>query len=1206
MIHVRRARRMIGNPEIQDLTMPWFGQTIGEVLGWSYHPDWQHGTQVRATIDGREVGLADLDRVCPEQCWITVAPNIGLPAGVTLGHIIVFALASAAISFAINFAYSALVKPPRPKPIARGDEEQPSFSFDGIHTTSGPGFRVPIAFGEIELGGQIVSSHLYTVGFTEYLEQTIVLCEGRIEAIGDVTGGTRGETGVMGLIEGGYSGEFPANLRANGNTLSSSGTEIIARMGEIGQSPMAGFSHASTVYDVETLLIGRGDFAESGSLDADANRFAVRLSFPGGLFTVDNAGQAQPARDLEFNVWWRGANAQSKRTSFVVNKSPGNGGVFDYQLTIPPYRNSFAYTLPEIDFSSAGPFFVMVTRQTNISDPSRESSQFVYSKVTTKKDHEFAYPRRACVGLRLRASERLAGAQPEWRFRIKGKRVRVWDATHGFSDYLWELPASGSFSGIWTYPPGRNPAWVLMELLLMSAGLGGLGFTVSQIDLQSFRNWADYCDETITGPDGNEARHQCDIVFDGNTTAWDAILQICQAGRATAIQYGNTIKVKYAYRNAHGRGTNSVAARGGGSYNQPAMLFPTSSIDDFTLTYLNRQNRPTIFDFQILNRELDFEPDNIAVPDDVSLQLSGFTGLVPQYAKRQKMQVPGITRPSQAKREGNFMHAINRLCKTQVDFSVGIEGLAAEPGDIIGIQHDSARFFDQQNYGFRTAAASAAVSTLYLDAAITVPASPAWVAYVLNTSGGVTNVALTAGTYAAGDPITTSAAITCAKGVPVAVGVQLKTVKLYEVTTCGLANDLRRRISAIEWQPDAYADPSAGFQDWGSDLSGEDESAASTIPQASGLTVRAAERHGFHVVSWDRPEDYGSDPVRVYRRLHSGEDWALVAETRERSIEIEGFQPFTTQQIAVAIMDVNRAFQLPNQAATTTVTVPEFPDSDQPAVRDVEATQQGDGVLLTWKPVNHRGLLGYEVRRGSTWNGSVIVGRTNDPTLFIAPAPYGSQTYMVAARFDSGLYSGEIATTTINYTGAEWFTLFGSQTDLTPSQLGTTSGTTYDAGSDTVAITTGEFEGTYEGAVLDLGVDMDALWLVNYTVDEEETLTVADLTHTVGSGEARWRRVSGREATYAAPGADWETPVSELLTLIGDSDRRVAGPPGFVGSHTRCKIESRYEKAGVWSAYATHHNGWRTARKIQVRFTLSRWHSRYQTTLRAFSTAAMI
>lgn len=1205
MIRVRRYSTMIGNPQIADLSMPWFGQTIGEVLGWSYSRDWAPGTQIRATIDAREIGLADLDRVCPEDCCITVAPSIGLPA-LTLGELIVFALASAAISFAINFAFSALVKPPRPKPLARGDEEQPSFSFDGIHTTSGPGFRVPIAFGEIELGGQVVSSVLYTIGFTEYLEQTVVLCEGRIEAIGDVTGGTRGETGVMGLIDGGYSGEFPANLRANGNTLTSSGTEIIARMGEIGQSPMAGFSHASTIYDVEALLINRGDAAESGALDADANRFAVRLSFPGGLFTVDNAGQAQPARDVEFNVWWRGANAQSRRTSFVINKSAGNGGVFDHQLTIPPYRNSFAYTLPEIDFFGAGSFYVQVVRQTNISDPSRESSQFVYSKVTTKKDHEFSYPRRAAVGIRLRASERLAGAQPEWRFRVKGKRVRVWDTSLGFSDYLWELPASGSFSGIWTYPPGRNPAWVLLELLCMPAGLGGLGFTVSQVDLQSFRNWADYCDETVTGPDGSEARHQCDIVFDGNTTAWDAILQVCACGRATAIQYGNTIKVKYSYRNAHGRGANSVGARGGGSYNQPVMLFPTSSITDFTLTYLNRQNRPTIFDFQILNRDLDFEPDNVAVPDDVSLQLSGFTGLIPQYAKRHKLQMAGITRPSQAKREGNFMHAINRLCKSQVEFTVGIEGLAVEPGDIIGVQHDAARFFDQQSYGYRTAAASTAVSTLYLDTAVVVPASPAWVAYVVNTSGGVTNVALTAGTYAAGDPITTSAAITCAKGVPVAIGAQTKVVKLYEVTTCGLANDLKRRIAAIEWQPDAYADPSAGFQDWGDDLSGADETAAATIPQASGLSLAAAERHGFHVLSWDRPEDYGSDPVRIYRRLGSSEAWALVAETRERSIEIEGCQPFTTQQLAVAVMDVNHAFQSPTQAASLTVTVPEFAEADQPAVRDVAATQQGDGVLLTWQPVNHRGLIGYEVRRGSTWNGAVVIGRTLDPQMFVAPAPYGSQTYMVAARFDSGLYSGEIATATLTYSGDSLLTLDTSQTDLTPAQLGTTSGTTYDAAEDTVSITAGGVDGTYEGAVMDLGSDKDALWLVNYTVDEIETLTVAELTHAVGSGEARWRRVAGREATYAAPGADWETTVSELLTLIGDSDRRVAGPPGFVGSHTRVKVESRYEVGAAWSAYAPHHNGWRRARKIQVRFTFTRWHSRYQATLRTFSTAAMI
>src|SRR5690606_6377672 len=103
--------------------------------------------------------------------------------------------------------------------------------------------------------------------------------------------------------------------------------------------------------------------------------------------------------------------------------------------------------------------------------------------------------------------------------------VRVWDEENGWSPRCWDVPAAPfDFN---TYPPGRNPAWCLLDYLLARWGLGRW-LTEADIDLPAFRRWAVFCDQDPNpGDPWGEASFTIDIVGDQPRPAWEWVLTFC-------------------------------------------------------------------------------------------------------------------------------------------------------------------------------------------------------------------------------------------------------------------------------------------------------------------------------------------------------------------------------------------------------------------------------------------------------------------------------------------------------------------------------------------------------------------------------------------------------------------------------------------------------------------------------------------------------
>jgi len=1187
VIHARTVLSLVGVLSTKDTALEWKGQTIREVIAAVRREEWGADLELQVFREGKLVPQAEWDLPLASQVWLVIAPMVGDP------------LTGAAVNFLILGIFAAVSAASRPKTkdAVRGDDVSPTYAWDGTATTYGSGAYVPLVYGEVDLGGQVVSTNLYTQpapggGIAEYLEQIIMLGEGRFESIGGMNGGTLGEADDLGALYGTAVNTIPADIRVNGNPLLSTDAEMAIRLGRFGQTPMRQFANAATTLDVGAQLDAPASF-EFVINDTTATSAAVRLTFASGLYKLQSSG----AYDSYPVTFWL-----SFKTPTTGYSAPQ---VFD--VALPAQRAGFSLN-PRISFQGLeGPFTVRVERRTAAKDPVLDTvSTCAWSKVVVLKEYSFSYPGRVCVAARLRATERLSG-NVQWLFRVKGRRIRAWDAVLGWTDYLYESPTTGPFAGIWSYPIGNNPAWVLLDLLLSPDGLGRW-VKETDVDLQSFRDWADFCDSDATTTAGTEALMRFDGVFDSGQVAWDAIQQVCAAGRASPALYGSRISVIYRYRDAHGRGTNSIPAKGGGSFNLPTMTFATSNIEDFKLTYRSTENRPNVYDCQILNRASNYTQATITVPDPTAVQTP--LSLTRVGISRKTLNMFGVVRESQARRDALFAHAIARLSNQTVVFSVGADGMGLNPGQLIGVQHDAAQVFVELAYAYRTSEASVASTTVRLDHALTVPGS-GYAFDVVQVDGTVAYVAVAPGTYAAGDAITVSAPVTCKSGAVVAYGKQLKNRKLYEVLSISARKNQKRSVTATNWDPTAYDAPAAAIaSNTPPQGTGDDAAVAAVSAQASSVVCGATSQPGTVIFNWEQPDAVLSRPARVYARTADTQAWTLIGESVGRQLDTTSLVPGQTYQIAVALQDGTGRYQPPSAATPFTIRVPEFRVEDTPSPTNLTASVQGDGLLLQWSKLDDANLAYYEVRRGTYWNGAQVVARVQVPFLFVPDPAYGIQRYFVRARYKGGLYSGgcpSVAPTFSGLSGNDY--LITNQLDLSSGLLGPlpSSELYYDATAKTLSLAAGSLHGVYSGVQIDIGVVARLWWSVWWDTYEQELTTGAELSDVSGA-ELRWRTGLGREASGAQAGADFDVAGVALLELGSDSERKGSGPRGFVGQHTRIRCEQRFDTtgAGAWTAWMPQRNQWFAAQKMEVRFTFDRDSERYQAFLSNFASAVLI
>ncbi len=241
-------------------------------------------------------------------------------------------------------------------------------------------------------------------------------------------------------------------------------------------------------------------------------------------------------------------------------------------------------------------------------------------------------------------------------------------------DVVSEAPGADvtlSTVGKWVTGAANNHAWAVYDLLVQgnqkhpaypTAGNAdadasyGAGIDPERVDYESFRTWAEHV--FVIG-------YQLNGVFDTFTTAWDAILRICQEGRGMVYPIGLNI---YAF-------TDKAA--------DPTQLFTMGNIheDTFVQKYMETASRTNLIEADYFDAEKNYIKTAISVRTaawDSEARLS-----VPT-----KVTLYFTTGFAQAQSIIRFILLGNELINDVITFGMDVDSLTAQAGDVVEVQHD--------------------------------------------------------------------------------------------------------------------------------------------------------------------------------------------------------------------------------------------------------------------------------------------------------------------------------------------------------------------------------------------------------------------------------------------------------------------------------------------------------------------------------------
>lgn len=923
-------------------------------------------------------------------------------------------------------------------------------------------------------------------------------------------------------------------------------------------------------------------------------RFVV--AFPNGLYSLDPQGNPM-AYPVTIECRWRPVGTTAWRTLYA----PTTGAVVTQRtigLTprISPLVESFGLDIARAgDPSVAGPFEVQMVRTTPAGGTLAVSA-CVWRNLSVIAAHTMRYPRVALLGLELVAGSRFAGGLPNISVRIDALKVRVWDATHGMSPRTWGIPAAPFNFSVVGSIPGRNPAWILLDFLTSPWGLGKW-IKESDLDLPSFRRWAAFCDAdpSPSSPWGEPA-FLCDIVGDAPRPAWEWVLAICAAGRASPIYRNGKIGVVYQYRDAHADFGISVAAK------SPVQLITSGNCEKVQVTWTPKSNRATAFLFQFLNEDSLYAQDVLPVEDSEGT-MNDPASLRRDEWRPETIQAYGVTRPSQVFREGMFRHRAQRLIRRELTFVTGRWALAAEVGDLIEFEHELLRPFSADvPLNMTVLVGGVGVTDIVIDHA----AASATQIIIRDPDGKPQRRNISAAIVSGSTTtLTLTAVVTCNPGATCVVGLVDKLTQVYEIVAITLQRDMKREVRAVQWAPTIHDEVTpAMFAEGGSeDFIGQPEQEGE--PDFADLRV-VPNRDGSHLIVWSRPPNRQGVPARVYVREDQAGLWLLVGTTEGDEVTYRDFVAWRTYEVSVCAENAAGGPRIPDDGLRAIFTPEEFPPFNPPSITNASSVVLDDFLALQWDDLDVRDLEYYEVRIGSEWAAGDPVHRGRSNSVLLPNPPSSGGTILVAARSTSGLYGQPVALTVASWTPRNRVVVV-SDDDFAPSPAGTHSNTQWNA-SGWIELQTGKLTGTYTSVEQDVTYQGPVYWAVKIDRAELEDITVEAMEFQCDSGEARWRTVNGRPASAAIPGVDWQSKVDDLTQTLDDLRPAllVQGHVGEKGTHTRVLVESRFYFNGAWTSYKAHRDRVVVASKMQVRVTLDRESSRFQVRCTALSFAGYL
>jgi Putative phage tail protein len=407
---------------------------------------------------------------------VLVLPQWGEPVTGILLTIAIGLIVSAAAT-----ALSYVLFPPPKAHNIQHTPDDPTFSFEGIRTTLGPGAVVPVIYGIQRTGGQLLTSHV---------DQTLTVLDDGVSSRRITAQAAPATLSLLlALGEGPVDNVRTPTAQINGQPGANfPGLELYTALGTQDQQALPTFGEVANTFATGQTLHEPGSVFWTTTAPVDA--FVLNIVFNQGLYVINKKGEkidnlvdlAYRFRNVASPDWspWSSFDIVAQRTA------PVRFGIRRENIPLAQYQI-------EVLLEHA-----QVTENAQF-EPTLES-------VTEIRRNEERYPGTVLLGLRALATDSLQGAIPNVTIEVAGRKVRV-----------------GTFSAVPSY--SDNPAWCVMDFLTNTTY--GLGVPDSQIDLGSFSAWADYCNQVIDG----EPRHRLNYTLDRDVRAQQALLEMAGSAR---------------------------------------------------------------------------------------------------------------------------------------------------------------------------------------------------------------------------------------------------------------------------------------------------------------------------------------------------------------------------------------------------------------------------------------------------------------------------------------------------------------------------------------------------------------------------------------------------------------------------------------------------------------------------------------------------
>jgi predicted phage tail protein len=639
-----------------------------------------------------------------------------------------------------------------------------------------------------------------------------------------------------------------------------------------------------------------------------------------------------------------------------------------------------------------------------------------------------------------------------------------------------------------------NPSWVVYDLLTDTHyGLGD-NIETTEIDLDSFIDFAAYGNELVSnGKGGLHRRYRFDGLLDSSDIAWEKLLKLLDNYRATLLEQGNVYRV--AWRRER----------------DPVQPFAMSNIvaGSFRVIDQTPKLNANYWEIQFLNRELDYDQDFIPYPDP------GMESGEPY--RRKTIEMYGITREAEAYRAAIYQCKTNRYCTEQVEFRAGIDAVGCQPLDVISVQHD----MPQWGTGAGRVI-SAGATAVVLDRVIDLAEDTTYVIKIRHKTDEYETQTVT---NEPGETNTITVAEWDRTPEPSAiwiVGEENIATKEFEVVDIEISGDQHVTITAVNYDARIFDDTieNLPFIKY-SELPDPRAIPADVAVNSLRLTERAqvmSDGSVTNVVDVTWGEAKGAQTYEIYYRVSGQTEWLYGGFSRGLHHVLQAlFATGYWYDIGVVSVGPWGAKKDPSLAPYTSLEIKGR--TTRPSdVTGLSAAFIRNMLIVKWDPIADADLKGYELRKGTEddWTTAThIIGpyaATSFVTSDIAP---GTWYFLVKAINTSGLYSENAASVQATIDFAQDETATVEREESANSWNGSKTNCTVD-GSDLV-LDEGETSFTYETPELDAlsditGVARCTVQVVQFIPD---TLTINEVVETVNSA---WSQATYINAAEDSPG----------------------------------------------------------------------------------------